>query len=106
MGVQNLVEVLTSGCDERIAISDRDGTNKYYLNPVISTDFVQRGSCTCNNLTPLAYKAVQELYNKEQYDSYKTLLAHQTDRIQRYINPEDPSKVNVYYAPSGSDFYI
>ena len=49
-----ILDVLVQGCDERIYIQPETERNKYYLNPVQYDDFLQRGSCTANVLTPRA----------------------------------------------------
>ncbi len=51
-----LLEILTSGCDERVFIHETTNANKYHLNPLKFEKLLHRGSCTCGTLTSDAFK--------------------------------------------------
>ena len=60
-----LLEILTSGCDERVFISETTNANKYHLNPIKFDKLLHRGSCTCGTLTTDAYKVGQEFLKND-----------------------------------------
>ena len=57
-----LLEILTSGCDERVFIHEITNANKYHLNPIKFDKLLHRGSCTCGTLTADASKLVLSFY--------------------------------------------
>ena len=101
----SLVGVLTSGCDERVFLRPSSNANKYHLNPVEFENLLQRGSCTCNLLTPDGFE-VATRYLKE-YDScdYATMTQGQATRLQQLFQHPDneSSHFEVVFGPSGSD---
>lgn len=95
-------ELLVAGGDERLDL-DKDGLNKYYVNPTLSEGVFNRGSCTCSFITNEAKVPTLALYNEffdnPNYDEiYERLRTRIRVALEKGNDPFD-----VYLAPSGSD---
>jgi hypothetical protein len=100
----SLLGVLVSGCDERIFLRPSSQANKYHLNPVEYGDLLQRGSCTCNLLTPDGHKVAEEYLKTYSGRDYGDLVQEQAGRIQGLFQGHTPdTKFDVVFGPSGSD---
>ena len=95
-------KALMSGGDERIGLLS-NGLNKYHINPTITNRVFNRGSCTCNNLTPDVRPSVERLYEKLKTGSLslQEVRENQAYRIQQLM--QDSPEFDVFFAPSGSD---
>ena len=73
----SLLQVLTSGGDERIAIDPVTGANRYYMDPTRFHGLLQRGSCTVGTLNERSHEVATRFL--ERYDSldYDELVAAQ-----------------------------
>ena len=96
-----LLDVLTSGCDERIFL--KDNSNKYHLNPLRFERVLQRGSCTCNPLTPDGYEVAKAFHDEMPTADFQKLLASYTGRLQETLQRDRTEEFHVVYGPSGSD---
>jgi hypothetical protein len=97
-----LLEILTSGCDERVFISETTNANKYHLNPIKFDKLLHRGSCTCGTLTTDAYKVGQEFLKNYGDSKYESILKNQTLRLKAMLIYKSMD-FDVFYGPSGSD---
>ena len=97
-----LLEILTSGCDERVFISETTNANKYHLNPIKFEKLLHRGSCTCGTLTTDAYKVGQEFLKNYGDSKYESILKNQTLRLKAMLIYKSMD-FDVFYGPSGSD---
>ena len=81
----NLLNIITSGCDERIFLKPETNANKYNLHPLHFEGLFTRGSCTCGTLTPFGFEVATEFVQnyedtkfefivKEQYRNMKEVL--------------------------------
>lgn len=98
----DLLKIVTSGCDERIFLRAENDTNKYNLNPIKFNGLFQRGSCTCGTFTPFGYDVGLEFLKSYTDDGYNNILKNQTSRLQNLLNNTELD-FDVYYGPSGSD---
>lgn len=99
----NLSNLLNAGCDERILLKPDTGTNKYHLNPLRYQGLLQRGSCTCNPLTPDGHRLALEFVQRMPEMQYRRLMSEQTRRLQNLLKLGDDDEFHVVYCPSGSD---
>ena len=97
-----LIDVITSGCDERIFLRPETNANKYHLNPVIFESLFQRGSCTCGTFTPFGYEVGVEFLKKYDDTIYSQIVQDQTKRLHDLLS-DTSVNFDVYYGPSGSD---
>ena len=101
----SLLGVLTSGCDERVFLRPSSNANKYHLNPVKFENLLQRGSCTCNLLTPDGYDVATAYLRDYDGVDYATKAVNQANRLKSLF--QDPraasSEFDVVFGPSGSD---
>lgn len=98
----DLIDVITSGCDERIFLRPETNANKYHLNPVIFESLFQRGSCTCGTFTPFGYEVGIEFLKKYDDNIYSQIVQDQTKRLHDLLS-DTSVNFDVYYGPSGSD---
>lgn len=99
---ESLLGVLVRGCDERIFLRPQSNANKYHLNPVEFKDLLQRGSCTCNLLTPDGYDVAVDYLKTYGNTSYETKVQDQAKRIQTLFQSPNAA-FDVVFGPSGSD---
>ena len=97
-----LLEILTSGCDERVFIHETTNANKYHLNPLKFDKLLHRGSCTCGTLTADAYKVGLEFLKNYEDSKYESILKNQSQRLKAMLIDESID-FDVFYGPSGSD---
>ena len=97
-----LLEILTSGCDERVFIHETTNANKYHLNPLKFDKLLHRGSCTYGTLTADAYKVGLEFLKNYEDSEYENILKNQTHRLKAMLIDESID-FEVFYGPSGSD---
>ena len=100
---QELLKILTSGCDERIFLREGTQANKYHLNPINFSGLFHRGSCTCGTLTPFGEEVAEEFAVSYEKSDYSEILKRQTKRLQALLRESDEDQFHVYYGPSGSD---
>lgn len=100
---QELIELLTSGCDERVFLHDETAANKYHLNPLRYQSLLQRGSCTCNVLTPEGHQVAESFFADMPGLDYQQIVASQSERLQSLLKCYSKDEFEVVYAPSGSD---
>jgi hypothetical protein len=98
-----LIELLTSGCDERVFIHEKTATNKYHLNPLQYQRSLQRGSCTCNILTPEGHLVADRFLTDIPTLDYQEVVASQTRRIKSLLTCQSMDEFEVVFTPSGSD---
>lgn len=99
---ETLLGVLVRGCDERIFLRPKSQANKYHLNPVEFKDLLQRGSCTCNLLTPDGYEVAVDYLSNYENISYEAKVKEQAKRIQDMFQGPN-ADFDVVFGPSGSD---
>jgi hypothetical protein len=97
-----LLKIVTSGCDERIFLRPETDANKYHLNPIKFDGLFQRGSCTCGTLTPFGYEVSMNFLASYTEEKYNEILLDQTTRLHNLLNNTE-LEFDVYYGPSGSD---
>ena len=99
----SLLQVLTSGGDERIAIDPVTGANRYYMDPTRFHGLLQRGSCTVGTLNERSHEVATRFL--ERYDSldYDELVAAQATRLRVLARVTEERPVDVFFAPSGTD---
>jgi hypothetical protein len=100
---QTLIELLTSGCDERVFIHEDTATNKYHLHPLHYQYSLQRGSCTCNILTPEGHQVADKFLTAIPSANYQEVVASQTQRLKLLLTNHSMDEFEVVYTPSGSD---
>ena len=100
---EELLKILTSGCDERIFLREETQANKYHLNPINFSGLFHRGSCTCGTLTPFGQEVAKEFALSYKKSDYPEILKGQTKRLQALLRESDEDQFHVYYGPSGSD---
>ena len=69
-----LLNILSTGCDERIFLREETNANKYHLNPLNYKNLLNRGSCTCGTLTPFGHEVAVEfliIYDLDLPTNYK-----------------------------------
>lgn len=98
-----LLELLTSGCDERIFLREEDNTNKYHLHPLKFERLLQRGSCTCNLLTAEGLAVAEKFLDSLPELDYREVVASQSRRLQSLLKCFSKDEFEVVYTPSGSD---
>ena len=105
---QDILDVLVSGCDERITLDPLTGANKYHLNPTRYEGLLQRGTCTAGTLNEGSKAAVEAFlrdYRSEQDGdaNYEGLLQSQADRLTAVIGTATGTTFEVFFGSSGSD---
>ena len=85
IGKNEIEELLTQGCDERVHILPESGLNKYHLNPVQFESLFQRGSCTANVLTRRSFNVAKAFLGKYEELSYENLLENQANRLRALV---------------------
>lgn len=98
-----LLQILTSGCDERIFLRPETDANKYHLNPLKYEGLFHRGSCTCGTLTPSGHVTAREFMDAYSEDRYEGIVKDQTKRLQALLHETDEDQFHVFFGPSGSD---
>lgn len=98
----DLEQIITSGGDERIHLHN-NGLNRYYSNPVQYEGVFNRGSCTCNTLTPDSMIRMQELLGTVDNDNFENHAETLRNELKSLINVEDNDKFELFFAPSGSE---
>jgi hypothetical protein len=97
-----LLDVLVSGCDERIALDPLTGANKYHLDPTRHEGLFQRGSCTAGTLNPRSECVVSDFLLEYPSRNYEGLLAEQADRLRQVVGGVHQD-FDVFFGASGSD---
>ena len=97
-----LLDIVTSGCDERIFLKPDTNANKYNLHPLHFEGLFTRGSCTCGTLTPFGYEVASEFVSNYEENKFESIVKDQTARLQELLKSTD-IQFDVYYGPSGSD---
>jgi hypothetical protein len=97
-----LLDIVTSGCDERIFLKPDTNANKYNLHPLHFEGLFTRGSCTCGTLTPFGYEVASEFVSNYKENKFESIVKDQTGRLQELLKSTD-IQFDVYYGPSGSD---
>ena len=98
-----LLDILTSGCDERVFIREHSDTNRYHLHPLKFDGLLQRGSCTCNTLTQDGLQTAMAFMNEIGRRNFQDVVANQTRRLQSLLKCFSLDEFEVIYTPSGSD---
>lgn len=98
-----LLQILTSGCDERIFLRPETDANKYHLNPLKYEGLFHRGSCTCGTLTPSGHVTAREFMDAFSEDRYEGIVKDQTKRLQALLRETEEDQFHVFFGPSGSD---
>lgn len=98
----NLLNIITSGCDERIFLKPETNANKYNLHPLHFEGLFTRGSCTCGTLTPFGFEVATEFVQNYEDAKFEFIVKDQTERLQELLKNTD-IQFDVYYGPSGSD---
>jgi hypothetical protein len=98
-----LLQILTSGCDERIFLRPETDANKYHLNPLKYEGLFHRGSCTCGTLTPSGHVTAREFMDAYSEDRYEGIVKDQTKRLQALLRETEEDQFHVFFGPSGSD---
>jgi hypothetical protein len=101
--LDDILDTLVQGCDERVHINAETRRNKYHLNPVHHQGLFQRGSCTANVLTPRAEQVSRTFLEKYTNLNYDSLLENQSHRLKELVQSEFRDPFDVFFAPSGSD---
>ena len=97
-----LLQLVTSGGDERIFLRSDTNTNKYHLNPLKFDGLFQRGSCTCGTFTPFGFEVANRFVGSYSEEKYTNILQEQTNRLRNLLNNSE-LEFDVYYGPSGTD---
>ena len=100
---EQILQVLSEGCDERVHIIPETNRNKYHLNPVVFEELFQRGSCTANVCTPRSSKVAKAFLGKYEELNEEVLLESQSNRLRQLVQDENKDPFDVFFAPSGSD---
>lgn len=103
IGKEEILQILTEGCDERVHINPATQLNKYHLNPVRYEDLLQRGSCTANVLTSRSSRVAKAFLGKYDELNYENLLENQSTRLRSLVQSEFKDPFDVFFGPSGSD---
>ena len=98
-----LLDILTSGCDERIFLRPETNANKYHLNPLNYAGLFHRGSCTCGTLTPSGYQTAVDFMETYSDERHNALVKDQAKRLQALLRETEGDQFHVYFGPSGSD---
>jgi hypothetical protein len=99
---EKLLEVLVSGCDERIFLRPDTQANKYHLNPLNYEGIFHRGSCTCGTLTPSGYEVATKFLQSFNPKAYQQIIDTQTTALKKLLD-DGQNNFDVFYGPSGSD---
>lgn len=97
-----LLEILVSGCDERIFLRPETNANKYHLNPLKYQGLFHRGSCTCGTLTPFGFEVATKFLEDFNPEKYQDLIDRQTIELKQLLD-DGQYDFDVFYGPSGSD---
>ncbi len=97
-----LLEILVSGCDERIFLRPETNANKYHLNPLKYQGLFHRGSCTCGTLTPFGFEVATKFLEDFNPKKYQDLIDRQTIELKQLLD-DGQYDFDVFYGPSGSD---
>lgn len=95
---------IVSGGDERLTLNST-GENRYFVNPLVSSGYLNRGSCTCSPLTTDGDYAARDLWQRltRRDTSFANARARQAERIRQLYDPFGTHDMSVVFAPSGSD---
>jgi len=97
-----ILEILVSGCDERIFLSPETKANKYHLNPLNYKGLFNRGSCTCGTLTPFGLEVANNFLEQFNPANYQAVIDQQTIQLKELFDNSQYG-FEIFYAPSGSD---
>lgn len=100
---QSLIDILTSGCDERIFLTGTENRNKYHLQPLMYEGLMQRGSCTCSPMNKDGHEVAEAFMEEIQVGNYQEVVAEQTRSLQNLLKQDYLDQFQVMYGPSGSD---
>ncbi len=106
-----LHELLATGCDSRLTIDPRTGTNKYSCSTVPRPSIVPFGSCTASDITERGYAAAGRMLDGlravrpgPELDSAIEELARQIRAgIRSWLTHQGMVDVDVVLMPSGTD---
>lgn len=98
-----LLDVLVSGCDERVAIDPLEGSNKYHLNPVRHEGLFQRGTCTASTLNSRSLGVAERFLESYDEAGYGEIVAQQANRLRTLVSSGGRRAFDVYFGSSGSD---
>jgi hypothetical protein len=103
VNINELRKCITSGGDERLEIQ-KNGLNKYFVDPVAYEGVLTRGTCTCSPLNPDSFETVSKTFAqlKENPDSFFEIKRLQVERLYKFLNL-DPTEFDIVFAPSGTD---
>ncbi len=106
-------QLLVSGGDERIALDETHGVNRYGCPPLAVTGLLDFGSCTASVISAGAFQAADELRRKLQHELHDNTPAmiyeRELDRMREQLfqlsDLGDLSKPDVIFAASGTDLH-
>lgn len=99
---EKLLQILVSGCDERIFLRPETNANKYHLNPLKYQGLFHRGSCTCGTLTPFGFEVATKFLEDFYPEKYQDIIDGQTIELKQLLD-DGQYDFDVFYGPSGSD---
>ncbi len=95
-----LVAALSSGGDERIALTAENGLNKYYSAPY-PRSVIAYSSSTVSDISPDAFAHLLSVWTSHETMNYKELLQNLRKRLSAaYALPDT---TNIVFAASGTD---
>lgn len=101
--LEDITEVVFDGGDERTFINPETKLNKYHLHPLQFEGLLNRGSCTCNILTPDGAETLKKFESKLENQDLLEIRKDQIRRMKDLFIPEDRDKFEIFFGPSGSD---
>lgn len=99
---KKILDILVTGCDERIFLRPETNANKYHLNPLNFEGLLHRGSCTCGTLTPFGFEIASGFLDTFNPNFYQQLIDRQTEDL-KFLLDDGQDNFDVFYGPSGSD---
>jgi len=99
---KELERIITSGGDERIWLQENH-LNKYYSNPMQFEGVLNRGSCTCNTLTPDSKERLDELLSHVTDQNFAQEVERLREELKSMIDIAGEEKFELFFSPSGSE---
>lgn len=96
---EELIRLLASGGDERLALNPQTGLNRYMSGPY-PRDILAYASSTANDISPPAFRHLLDRTTQGGAD-YRTVLDAMRARLRKVFALDD--SVEVVFAPSGTD---
>ena len=96
---KELERIITGGGDERIWLQENH-LNKYYSNPMQFEGVLNRGSCTCNTLTPDSKLRLDELLEQVNDQNFGQEVERLREELKSMIDIAGEEKFELFFSAS------